>query len=164
MPDKCLVLLLDEVRSKTLRILKSVPPEHTRWAPRGLQNTILWHAGHAYVLVEWVTMKSLRRTPQFPEGWFEMFSWESHPAQVAADRFPQLSEVVHHLESQHKRLRKLIGELSEEQLSSQSASNPKRSVRSTILHGLHDEACHCGEMHLLNKMQGAVSSRSSQGT
>jgi hypothetical protein len=86
-------------------------------------------------------MKSLRRTPQIPEGWFEMFSWESHPAQVPTDRFPQLSDVIEHLEAQHKRLRKLIGELSEEQLRSQSASNPKRSVRSAILHGLHDEAC-----------------------
>ncbi len=164
MPDNCLVLLLDEVRAKTLRILKSVPPEHTRWAPAGLQNTILWHAGHAYVLVEWLTMKSLRRTPQIPDGWYEMFSWESHPAQVPADRFPQLSEVIHHLESQHERLRNLIGELSEEQVSSQSASNPKRSVRSAILHGLHDEACHCGEMHLLSKMQVAASKRSSERT
>jgi DinB superfamily len=164
MPDKCLVLLLDEVRAKTLRILKSVPAEHTRWAPAGLQNTILWHAGHAYVLVEWVTMKSLRLTPQIPKGWYDMFSWESHPAQIPANRFPELSEVIHYLESQHKRLRKLIGELSEEQLNNQSASNPKRSVRSAILHGLHDEACHCGEMHLLNKMQAAASNRSSQGT
>lgn len=163
MPDKCLVLLLDEVRSKTIRILKSVPAEHTRWAPPGLQNTILWHAGHAYVLIEWLTMRSLRQTPLIPEGWYEMFSWESHPAQVPADRFPQLSEVIHHLESQHKRLRKLISELSEEQLSSQSVSNPKRSVRSAILHGLHDEACHCGEIHLLNKLQAAASDRFRQG-
>ena len=41
----------------------------------------------------------------------------------------QLYEVIHHLETQHKRLRKLIGELSEEQLDIQSASNPKRSIR-----------------------------------
>jgi hypothetical protein len=141
-----------------------VPAEHTRWAPAGLQNTILWHAGHAYVLVEWVTMKSLRRTPQLPEGWYEMFSWESRPAQVRADRFPQLFEIVRLLESQHKRLRTLIGELSEEQLNSQSAINPKRSVRSAILHGLHDEACHSGEIHLLRKMQVATSRRPSQGT
>jgi len=55
MPDKCLRLLLDEVRAKTLRILNSVPAEHARWAPGGLQNTILWHAGHAFVLVEGLT-------------------------------------------------------------------------------------------------------------
>jgi hypothetical protein len=109
-------------------------------------------------------MKSLRWTPQIPDGWYEMFSWESHPAQVLADRSPELPEVIHLLESQHKRLRKLISELSEEQLSSQSASDPKRSVRSAIVHGLHDEACHCGEMHLLNKMQAAASKQSSERT
>jgi hypothetical protein len=156
MPDKCLLLLLDEVRAKTLRILKSVPFEHVLWAPPGLQNTILWHAGHAYVLVESITMKSLRRTPQIPDGWYEMFSWESRPALVPADRFPQLSEVIHRLETQYKRLRKVISELSEEQLDSPSASNPKRSVRSAILHGLHDEACHSGEMHLLGKIQAVA--------
>jgi len=156
MPDKCLLLLLDEVRAKTLRILKSVPAEHARWAPAGLQNTILWHAGHAYVLVEGLTMKSLERTPQIPHGWYEMFSSESHPALVPSDRWPSLSEVIHHLEAQHKRLGKLIGELSEEQLDRPSASNPKCPVRSAILHGLHDEACHCGEMHLLHKMQAAA--------
>jgi hypothetical protein len=156
MPDKCLLLLLNEVRAKTLRILNSVPAEHARWAPAGLQNTILWHAGHAYVLVEWVTMKSLRRTPQIPDGWYEMFSWESRPALVPSDRWPSLTVVIHHLEVQHMRLGKLIGELGEEELDRLSASNPKRTVRSAILHGLHDEACHSGEMHLLGKMQAAV--------
>lgn len=83
---------------------------------------------------------------------------------MPADHFPQLSEVIHHLETQHKRLRKLIGELTEEQLDSPSASNSKRSVRSAILHGLHDEACHCGEMHLLGKMQAVAEKGSSKGT
>ncbi len=156
MPDKCLLLLLDEVRAKTLRILKSVPAEHARWAPAGLQNTILWHAGHAFVLVESVTMNSLGRTPQIPDGWSELFSPGSHPALVPANRWPSLTEVIHHLESQHTRLGKLINELSEEQLDSQSANNPKRTVRSAILHGLHDEACHCGVMHQLSKMQAAA--------
>jgi hypothetical protein len=164
MPDKCLLLLLDEVRAKTLRILKSVPAERARWAPAGLQNTILWHAGHAFVLVEGLTMKSVDRTPLIPDGWYEMFSSESHPALVPSDHWPSLSDVIYHLESQHQRLGKLIGELSEAELDRPSASSPKRTVRFVILHGLHDEACHCGEMHLLSKMQVAASSRSSHGT
>ena len=65
--------------------------------------------------------------------------------------------------TQHKRLGKLIGELSEEQLDRSSASNPKRTVRSAILHGLHDEACHCGEIYLLGKMQVAARNGSSAG-
>ena len=87
MPDKCLRLLLDEVRAKTLRILNAVPAEHARWAPARLQNTILWHAGHAFVLVEGITMRSLERTPLIPDGWYEMFSSESHPALVPSDRW-----------------------------------------------------------------------------
>jgi hypothetical protein len=153
MSDETLLLLLDEVRGKTLRILKSVPAESTRWAPRGLQNTILWHAGHAFVLVEWLTMKSLEREPSIPDGWWEMFSWESHPDQVRADRWPSLADVIRELEAQQNRLEKLIADLSEAQLDRPSAGNPKRTVRSAILHGLHDEACHCGEMHLLAKMR-----------
>jgi hypothetical protein len=156
MPDKSLLLLLDEVRAKTLRILNSVSAEQARWAPTGLMNTILWHAGHAYFLVEGLTMKSLEGTPLIPDGWNKIFSPESHPNLVPADRWPPLPVVIHHLETQHKRLRKLIAELSEEQLDRPSASNPKRTVRSAILHGLHDEACHCGEMYLLGKMQTAA--------
>ena len=68
-------------------------------------------------------------------------------------RWPPLAEVIAHLDSQRVRLGKLIGELSEAELGRPSAVNPKRSVRSAILHGLHDEACHCGEMYLLQKMQ-----------
>jgi DinB superfamily len=156
MRDESLLLLLDEVRAKTLHILKSVPVEHARWAPAGLQNTILWHAGHAYVLVEWLTMESLRRTPQIPDGWYEMFSWESQPARVPAERWPPLADVIHELEAQYARLRRLIGGLSEEQLDEQSARRSRRTVRSAILHALHDEACHSGEMYLLCKMQRAA--------
>ncbi len=156
MPDRCLLLLLEEVRAKTLRILKSVPAEHAQWAPAGLQNTILWHAGHAYVLVESITMNSLGRTPQIPDGWSELFSPGSHPALVPANRWPSLSEVIQHLEAQHKRLEKIISELSDDQLESRWASNLRRCAQSAILHGLHDEACHCGEMHLLHKMQAVA--------
>jgi hypothetical protein len=151
-----MLLLLDEVRGKTLRILKSVPEENARWAPAGLDNTILWHAGHAYVLVESLAMRSLERTPLVPDGWSEMFSPGSRPSLVAPDRWPSLSAVIGHLEAQHRRLLALISQLSEEQLDRPSAGNPKRTVHSVILHCLHDEACHCGEMYLLFKLQVAA--------
>src|SRR4051812_37761162 len=80
MPDASLLLLLDEVRGKTLRILDATPDEYALWAPPGLQNHILWHAGHSYVVVESLAMRALRRQAEIPEGWFEMFSWESRPA------------------------------------------------------------------------------------
>ena len=90
MPDSTLLLLLDEVRGKTLRILDAAPAESALLAPPGLHNHVLWHAGHGYVVVEMLTLGALGRTPEIPDGWFEMFSWESRPARVPHDRWPSL--------------------------------------------------------------------------
>jgi hypothetical protein len=156
MPDTSLLLLLDEVRGKTLRILKTIPAGQERWAPAGLQNTILWHAGHAYVTVESLAMRALGRPPEFPPGWPELFAMNSRPAEVPADRWPTLADVIGQLEAQHRRLKGIIAGLSPDQLDAPSAVNPDRTARYGILHGLHDEACHSGEIHLLRKMQGAA--------
>ena len=83
MPDQTLLLLLDEVRGKTLRVLDATPAEFALRAPPRLGNHILWYAGHSYVVVEALTMRALGRPPENPEGWFEMFSWDSRPALVA---------------------------------------------------------------------------------
>ena len=54
MTDNFLVMLLDEVRGKTMRVLRGVTEAQARWAPPGLHNSILWHAGHAYVSHDWM--------------------------------------------------------------------------------------------------------------
>jgi hypothetical protein len=151
MPDETMIVLLDEVRGKTLRYLQGVDDEQARWAPRGLQNTILWHAGHSYILAEWLAIKALGHEPQVSKGWYKMFSWESRPASVPADRWPPLDEVVRRLADQHRRLRRAIRAATEDQLAAPTADDPERSVRFSIVHGLHDEACHCGEILLLRK-------------
>ncbi|MBX6311429.1 MAG: DinB family protein [Isosphaeraceae bacterium] len=154
MSDPTLLILLDEVRGKTLRVLDGLTDAQARWAPPGLQNTILWHAGHSYVVVEWLTLKPLGREPHLPEGWHGMFSWDSRPAAVPADRWPPLAEVVGQLRWQHGRLRHLIAGLSAEQLAARVPDNPGRTIASAIVHGLHDEARHSGEISLLRKLQG----------
>ena len=118
MPDQSLLVLLDEVRGKTIRLLHSIPAEDARWAPAGLQNTTLWHGGHAYILLECLAMGALGRTPDVPDGWFAMFSWESHPERVAADRWPSLALVIARLEGHYKRMRRPIGKLIDEKQSS----------------------------------------------
>ncbi len=155
MADASLILVLDEVRRKTLALLDGVTDEQARWAPRGMQNTILWHAGHCYILLEWLTMQSLGRQPQAPEGWFEMFSWDSRPASIPPDRWPDLAEVVERLGAQLPRMRDTLSDLTEEQLTQPAIGRTHRSVRYHILHALHDEACHSGEIWLLRKMQRA---------
>jgi len=159
MPDQSLLVLLDEVRSKTIRLLQAIPAEDARWAPAGLQNTIVWHGGHAYILLECLTMRALGRTPEVPDGWFEMFSWESHPERVAADRWPSLALVIARLEDQYQRMRRLIAKLSDEKLEQPSVGHPGETVRRAIVHALHDEACHCGEIQLLRKMRAVAEQR-----
>jgi hypothetical protein len=152
MSDQSLLLLLDEVRGKTLRLLHGVTDETARWTPPDLQNHILWHAGHSFVLVESLVAEAVGDLPQIPEGWFEIFSWESKPAKVASYRWPPLSQVVAELTEQHTRLKQVIRGLSEEQLSHPLPGRGNRTARYSILHGLHDEACHSGEMWLLRKL------------
>lgn len=153
MPDPSLLVLLDEVRGKTLQLLQGVSEPTARWAPPGLHNSILWHAGHCYVVVEWLSMQALGRPPVAPDGWFALFSWESRPAETPPDRWPPLAEVADRLNEQHRRLRSCYGELTEEQLARAAPGRRDRTVRATLLHALHDEACHSGEIWLLRKLQ-----------
>jgi hypothetical protein len=154
MPDETLLVLLDEVRGKTLRFLQGVTDEQARWSPPGLQNTILWHAGHSYFLAEWLAMKALGHEPQVSKGWYKMFSWESRPDSVPAERWPRLDVVVGRLVDQHRRLRQAIREATEDRLAAPTADHRDRTARFSVVHGLHDEACHSGEILLLRKMQG----------
>ncbi len=152
MPDSSLLLAIDEIRGKTLLLLEGVSDREARFAPSGLHNTILWHAGHCYLLAECLALKAAGRSPHAPGGWYEMFSWDSRPATVPAATWPALSLVVDALSEQQQRLRSVVGALSEEQLSAPVAGRPGRSVRYYILHALHDEACHSGEIWLQRKM------------
>ncbi len=47
-------------------------------------------------------------------------------------------------------------ELSDEKLEQPSVRHPGEPVRRAIVHALHDEACHCGEIHLLRKLRAVV--------
>jgi hypothetical protein len=152
MADKTLILLLDDVRQKTLNELKGLDETHARWAPPGLQNSCLWHGGHAYFVTEFLTMRALAREPRLPDGWLKMFSWESNPAHTPPENWPPLDEVREALIAQHARLREIIAGLGPEQLDAPEPGNPGRTVRYAIMHGLHDEARHSGEISLLRKM------------
>lgn len=152
MPDESLLMLLDDVRGKTLRVLEGLDELHARWAPPGLQNSCLWHAGHSYFVTEFLTMRSLGREPSIPEGWREMFSWESNPAHVKPENWPPLKDVVSALRQQHERLKVIITDLTPEQLNAPEPANPVHPARYGIIHGLFDEARHSGEISLLRKL------------
>jgi hypothetical protein len=157
MPDESLLLLLKDVRGKTLRILDDVTDQQARYSPPGLHNSILWHAGHSLIVVEALAVAAATsRPPVYPADWFDKFSWKSQPATVK--EWPTLADVKAKLIDQAARLTSAINGLTEAQLK-QSTGDPSkgRDVRWSILHGLHDEAGHQGEMWLLKKLQTKAS-------
>jgi hypothetical protein len=152
MPDKTLLTLWEEVRGKTLAVLEGVSEADSLWAPAGLHNSIRWHAGHCCTMVEWLCADAAGCAPLALEGWFQLFGWESRPATIRADRWPPLATIVQELTAQRERLRDRFARLSESDLDNVRHASRHQSVRRQIVHAIHDEGCHCGEIWLLRKL------------
>ena len=154
MADETLNLLATEVRGKTVRLLDGVTDDMSRFAAPGLSNTILWHAGHSLVVVEHLGVMPATgaKGPGYPADWFDKFSWGSVPSKVTT--WPPLAEVVDALRDQLQRLTRVVGALSPQQLDEIVNPEKRRTLRYSILHGLHDEAGHQGEIWLLRKLFG----------
>jgi len=154
MANETLMLLAREVRGKTFRMLDGLAEAEARFVPPGLNNSIIWHAGHAYCVVEVLSVSAATgQPPQYPDGWFEIFSARSKPTRET--KFPPLEAVVGQLRAQLERLLPAIEPLTADRLAQVIDPARNRTVRYNILHGLHDEANHQGEMWLLRKLQGA---------
>lgn len=149
--DDSLVLLAKEVRSKTLWLLDGVTEDMARFAAPGLTNSILWHAGHVLVVVEHLAVApATERQPEVPQGWLEIFGWDSKPRLVTD--WPAVADVVVELHTQLPRLTSALGALSRDRLNQVCDQANGTTLRYDILHGMHDEANHQGEMWLLKKM------------
>ena len=151
--DDSLITLAYEVRGKMLWLLEGVGDELAGFTAPGLSNSILWHAGHALVVVEHLCIApATGGEPRLPDGWFEKFSWDSQPRTVR--EWPRIADVATALREQLPRLIDAIRGLSPEQLDEELGPPHDASRRYLIVHGLHDEANHQGEIWLLRKMCG----------
>jgi hypothetical protein len=156
MADESLLMLANEVRGKTLRLLDGVPEDLARFTG-GLSNSVLWHAGHALMLIEHLClMPATGRPPQYPKGWFELFGWNSRPSLISPGDWPALSDVSSRLREQLGHLTQTIQSLSPQELARVVDAERNRTLRYSIIHGLHDEADHQGEIHLLRKLYGKL--------
>ena len=161
---RTLLTLADEVRGKTLRLLDGVSPDLARFTGPGLNNSVLWHAGHALMLVEHLCIvPAVGGEPRYPQGWFEMFAWKSVPAAVPPDAWPALPDVTQRLREQLSRLRTTLERLTPEDLDRLVDPARNRTLRYSIVHGLHDEATHQGEIHLLRKLYGRANAGARAG-
>jgi hypothetical protein len=151
---RCLQDLAREVRGKTLLLLDAAGPDELTWVPPGTSNHLLWHAGHAAWLGGALCLRLVTGRSELPAGWDERFGMGSHPADWAS-AWPTKEDVLHHLRAQRDRLVAVIGSVKDEDLDRRppfAHRGDGRRLGACILHGLHDEANHQGEMYLLLKM------------
>lgn len=147
--------LAGEVRNRTIQLLHTAAQTELTWVPRGTSNHILWHAGHGLWVQDVLCLLLVTGSSELPEGWEEMFKMGSRPASWSRP-WPAKEELLVQLKAQLPRLLKCIGDLSEADLDRKPRyphPGDRRSLWESILHGLHDEAAHQGEMYLLLKLQ-----------
>ena len=147
--------LATDVRNRTIQLLQAANPAELTWTPRGTSNHLLWHAGHALWVEDALCIKLVTGSSELPTGWEEMFRMGSRPASWKKP-WPAKEDLLSRLRAQVSRLMQTIGSLGETQLDGQPPfphRGDSRSLGESIIHGLHDEANHQGEMYLLLKMQ-----------
>ncbi len=152
MPEQTLILLANEVRNKTLKLLEGVGDDEARFAAPNLHNTILWHAGHVLTVVEHLAVMPITgAAASYPDDYFARFSWKSNPAAISD--WPALAEIVERLREQLSTVTGALASLAEDRLDEVVDPARNRTLRYSILHGFHDEANHQGEIWLLRKMR-----------
>jgi hypothetical protein len=150
-----LLELARDVRTRTLRLLEAATDHELTWTPPGTSNHVLWHAGHALWLQEVLCLQILTGKSGLPAGWGERFGMGSRPGQPRRP-WPPRDEVRRELAAQLPRLLDALRPLTREQLEALPPfphRGDDRTLQQCIVHGLHDEANHQGEMYLLLKMQ-----------
>jgi hypothetical protein len=143
--------LARQVRSSTIRVFDAAPAECLTWTPAATSNHILWHAGHAVWLMDLMGVELLAGRSELPEGWAAMFGQDSQPRAIT--KWPSHEEVRTRLVAQLSRLQQLFETASDATLLQRPTNSlGDGHVLGWILHGLHDEARHNGEMYLLWKL------------
>jgi hypothetical protein len=141
-----------QVRGDTLRLLAAAREEWLTWSPPGTSNHILWHAGHALWLGDVLCIERATGRSELPAGWAEKFGMDCRPVRQTRD-WPTRAELHRRLAEQLLRMQQVLAELPPERLVVEEPHDGgRRGLASAVIHGLHDEAKHQGEMYLLLKM------------
>jgi len=143
--------LARQVRASTLQILDAARDTGLTWAPEGTSNHILWHAGHALWLQDVLCVLPLTGASELPEGWAVKFGSRCRPVR-STTQWPSRREVKGLLQAQLARLLELFRREAD-RLSRIGPDSPTEwDLARGVIHGLHDESRHQGEMYLLLKL------------
>ncbi|MCS7021458.1 MAG: DinB family protein [Gemmataceae bacterium] len=143
--------LARQVRERTRQILLAAPEQALLWAPTGTQNHILWHAGHAVWLMDVLGIALLTGRRSLEPHWDQLFGMHCQPPRQTRN-WPTREEIDRRLNEQLHHYLLLLEQAPAEQFDLPvSPAQARHSLSGRLLHGLHDEACHSGEMYLLLK-------------
>jgi AcrR family transcriptional regulator len=143
--------LARQVRERTRALLQAAPEQALLWAPPGTQNHILWHAGHAVWLMDVLGLELLTGRKHLPAEWEQTFGMNCRPPSQTR-QWPDRATVDRLLAEQLTQYLQVVAQTPEARLRLPVDPHQARhSLAGRLLHGLHDEACHSGEMYLLLK-------------
>jgi hypothetical protein len=145
--------MVRQVRRFTIELLAVDNREMYLWAPAGTSNHMIWHAGHVLWVQDALCVEPLVGNSELPEGWAKKFGQDCDPVTSQTD-WPDQRRLQELLSEQERRLIELVGDLRDDQLVV-DADRPTNLVGG-IIHGLHDEGRHQGEMYLLLKQFAAM--------
>ena len=147
--------MVRQIRGFTRQLLATTNPDWLHFAPEGTSNHMLWHAGHALWVVDHLCVARLTGESELPTGWASKFGMDCDPVAEQTE-WPELAVVLDLLTRQEARMIELIENMQPEQLVIRP--DDRRDLVGGIIHGLHDEAKHHGEMYLLHKLCKAKTS------
>jgi hypothetical protein len=153
--------LFGQVRGHTIELLKAAEPAWLLWAPAGTSNHMMWHAGHALWVQDALGIELMTGASELPAGWADLFGMNCRPVKNT-HHWPGKLQVAQLLERQWTRWTELVAQLPSERLILSAAD--RSSLVPRLIHGVHDEARHHGEMYLLYKLCRAGAGSSARGT
>jgi len=95
------------VRGQTLKALEGVSQETAERVPAPFRNSILWHAGHIYVVQERAAFVLTGLEAKLPESLTERFLFGTSPLDWTGSP-PALSDIVSLLREQTERIRETL--------------------------------------------------------
>lgn len=144
--------MVRQIRGFTCGMLEKTNPDWITWAPDGTSNHMLWHAGHAIWVQDLLCIQKLTGKSELDESWGKKFGMDCEPV-ASQNEWPSLAEMQNALSEQQSRLHEVIEAMTPQQLVIEAEND--RDLVGGIIHGLHDEAKHHGEMYLLHKLCAA---------
>jgi len=142
--------LARQVRGGTIQMLTGAQPQWLTWAPPGTSNHLLWHAGHAVWLQDVLCLQPITGRSSLPAGWAETFGMNCRPVRTTTE-WPSVARLQSLLGEKLERILEALQQMNDAALG-KVANARGDTLAARIIHGLHDEAKHQGEMYLLLKL------------